>query len=204
MKGGAYVSTVILRAVISLLLLSAASRAEAADCSPEVTDLAALEVACLPLAEAGDVSAQSNLGWLYDGMISDRLAESAKWYRRAAEQGDATSQNNLGSKYLLGRGVLKDYGEALLWFRKSAKQGFAPAQGHLCLMYADGLGTPVDNVKAYAWCNIATVTALIEDLPADQYAAVREAVGGEMTADGVNRAQALSRNCIDTNYAECD
>ena len=100
--------------------------------------------------------------------------------------------------------MLKDYGEALAWFRKSAKQGYAVAQGYLCIMHADGLGTHVDRVKAYAWCNIATVTAPNDDLPPAEYAAVRESVGDKMSAEDVNRAQALSKQCIETNYAGCD
>jgi TPR repeat protein len=166
--------------------------------------LVALESACLTLAEQGDVSAQSNLGWLYDGMIPNRLADSAKWYRRAAEQGDARSQNNLGSKYLRGRGVLKDYGEALAWFRRSAKQGFAPAQGNLCLMYADGLGVPEDNVKAYTWCNIATTTAPTSEVEPEGYAMVRDSVEKRMKPIDLALAQELSKRCVQSGYAGCD
>lgn len=192
------------RVGIAFLLLATGSRANAGECSPKITDLAAFESACLQLAEQGDVSAQSNLGWLYDGMIPNRLVDSAKWYRRAAEQGDARSQANLASKYLRGRGVLKDYQEALVWFRKSALQGYAFAQGYLCIMYADGLGIPVDNVKAYAWCNIATVTAPNDGLPPAEYASVREFVAAKMSPKEVTRAQAISRGCLENSYAGCD
>ena len=40
-------------------------------------------------------------------------AEAAKWYRKAAEQGHANAQNNLGLMYMSGRGVAKDNAEAV-------------------------------------------------------------------------------------------
>ena len=50
-----------------------------------------------PLAEQGLAAAQYNLGVIYDkgqGVPEDN-AEALKWYRLAAEQGDADAQNNL-------------------------------------------------------------------------------------------------------------
>ena len=66
--------------------------------------------------------------------------EALKWYRLAAEQGDASAQFNLGFMYADGRGVLKDYQEALKWYRLAAEQGYARAQFNLGFMYADGRG----------------------------------------------------------------
>ena len=45
------------------------------------------------VAEQGDVDAQFNLGWCYymgEGVPQDK-AEAAKWYRKAAEQGDVAA-----------------------------------------------------------------------------------------------------------------
>ncbi len=42
-----------------------------------------------------------------------------------AEQGDAQAQFNLGVRYRLGEGVLKDAKEAARWVRKAAEQGHA-------------------------------------------------------------------------------
>ncbi|MDA9060739.1 sel1 repeat family protein, partial [Planktomarina temperata] len=50
-----------------------------------------------PLAEAGNVVAQYNLGVMYDngyGVPQD-YAEAVKWYRLAAEQGYDSAQYNL-------------------------------------------------------------------------------------------------------------
>jgi TPR repeat protein len=50
-------------------------------------------------------------------------AEAAKWYRRAAEQGDAEGQRNLGVMYGNGKGVPQDYIEAYKWSNLAAAQG---------------------------------------------------------------------------------
>ena len=48
-----------------------------------------------------------------------------KWFRKSAEQGHAGAQSNLGVLYDYGRGVTRDYKEAVEWFRKSAEQEYA-------------------------------------------------------------------------------
>jgi TPR repeat protein len=56
------------------------------------------------------------------------LVKNAEHYRRAAEQGDATAQFNLGLCYDEGAGVGQDFGQALYWYTKAAEQGLAIAQ----------------------------------------------------------------------------
>ena len=60
--------------------------------------------------------------------------------RKAAEQGDAAAQSNLGCCYSDGRGVEQDYEEAAKWFRKAAEQGDATAQSYLGYCYENGKG----------------------------------------------------------------
>ena len=43
-------------------------------------------------------------------------AEAVKWYRKAADQGYALAQTNLGIMYDDGRGVPQDYVQAHMWF----------------------------------------------------------------------------------------
>ena len=53
------------------------------------------------------------------------------WYRKAAEQGDASAQYNLGVMYENGHGVEQDDEQAVFWYRKAAEQGYADAQYNL-------------------------------------------------------------------------
>ena len=56
------------------------------------------------------------------GVAQDDV-EAAKWYRKAAEQGYAAAQSNLGEMYRDGRGVAKDDVEAYKWFLLGEGQG---------------------------------------------------------------------------------
>ena len=47
-------------------------------------------------------------------------AEAVKWYRLAADHGDADAKHSLGVMYDDGRGVPQDEAEALQWYRRAA------------------------------------------------------------------------------------
>ena len=49
--------------------------------------------------------------------------EAIKWYQRAAEQGHAFAQSNLGVMYAKGAGVLQDYARAHMWFNIAESSG---------------------------------------------------------------------------------
>jgi len=97
-------------------------------------------------AELGYVDAQKDMGhrWLEAKRYSDAL----KWYRKAAEQGDIVSENQIG--WIRLTIVPVDYAEALTRFRKAADQGLAAAQINLGNMYRDGQGTDCDYNEAMA------------------------------------------------------
>jgi TPR repeat protein len=44
---------------------------------------------------------------------------AAQWWRKAAEQGEANGQSNLGILYANGQGVPQDYKRAAEWYRKA-------------------------------------------------------------------------------------
>ena len=68
-----------------------------------------------------------------------------------ANNGDAQAQNSLGDCYYNGRGVCKDYRQALEWYRKAAEQGNASAQNSLGDCYYNGKGVYKDYRKAIEW-----------------------------------------------------
>src|SRR5262249_17689716 len=72
-------------------------------------------------------------------------------FRKAAEQGYAPAQQNLGVMYTRGLGVTKDDAEAVSWYRKAAEQGYAPAQTDLGTMYLKGQGVAQDDAQAVSW-----------------------------------------------------
>ena len=76
--------------------------------------------------------------------VPQNYAEAAKWYRKAAEQGDALAQLSLGSLYEQGQGVPQNYAEAAKWYRKAAEQGDALAQLSLGSLYEQGQGVPAE------------------------------------------------------------
>ena len=67
------------------------------------------------------------------GVPKDDTA-AVKWFRKAAEGGDAKAQYELARAYATGEGVRRDSTEALRWYRKAAEQGDADAQA---LFYPD-------------------------------------------------------------------
>lgn len=78
-------------------------------------------------------------------------AEAAKWWRKAADQGDAAAQSDLAWLYTNGRGVETNHFEAVKWYRKSAEQGYALAQHWLGHNYLTGQGVDKDEAEALKW-----------------------------------------------------
>lgn len=82
---------------------------------------------------------------------SQNYPEAEKWYRKAAEQGNAKAQYNLGNCYCLGEGVKHNYKEAIKWYRKAAEQGNADAQYSLGNCYCFGQGLEQNYQEAAKW-----------------------------------------------------
>src|SRR5580700_2149089 len=80
--------------------------------------------------------------------VPQDYGEATRWWRKAAEQGDAKAQDGLGFAYRRGEGVAQDYAEAVRWYRKSAEQDYANAEYDLGYMYYYGYGVPQDRVEA--------------------------------------------------------
>ena len=146
-----------------------------------------------PLADQGNVYAQSWLGVMYrDGQgVPQDYAQAVSWYRKAADQGYADSQNRMGIAYYLGLGVPQDRAQAVSWYRKAADQGYANAQYNLGFMYANGQGVPQDYIQAHMWWNLAA--SRYTD-PTDRANAVkqRDLVAAKMNTAQIAEAQRLA------------
>jgi Sel1 repeat len=97
-----------------------------------------------------------------DKAAGRKLVEAAKV---RAEQGEASAQYSLGSRYRKGEGVPLDYAESVRWFRKAAEQGDAPAQYALGYMYYEGKGVSRDDAESVRWSR----KAADQGVPSAQY-----------------------------------
>ena len=57
-----------------------------------------------------------------------RVDQGILWYKKAAEQGYAPAQVDLGQAYMNPSGANLNNQQAFLWYKKAADQGYAPAQ----------------------------------------------------------------------------
>jgi len=104
------------------------------------------------LGEAGDISAQIMLGALYNkgGAVTRDDKIAAIWFEKAAGQGNAEAQYQLG--YLNENGQLpKNFDVAAGWYDKAAQRGSAKAQARLGVLYAEGLGVTKNMNEAILW-----------------------------------------------------
>jgi TPR repeat protein len=68
-----------------------------------------------------------------------------------AKAGNPDAQHLLGLMYYMGRGVQRDYKQAMTWHRKAALQGKADAQYVVGAMYYTGNSVPQDQKQAVSW-----------------------------------------------------
>ena len=92
--------------------------------------------------------AQFNLGVMYEfgEGVPKNNAEAIKWFRKAAEQGNAEAQNNLGHMYEEGQGVTQDFVEAQMWYNLAAAKGDENARKNRDIVA--GKMTPDQTAKA--------------------------------------------------------
>ena len=77
--------------------------------------------------------------------------EALRWFHKAAEEGDAQAQLNLGFVYMNAHGVMQSDKEALRWWSKAAEQGNAMAQNNVGLMFSSGRGVSQNLSEALKW-----------------------------------------------------
>jgi TPR repeat protein len=112
--------------------------------------------------EVGD--AQHALGVLYlrgRGVNRDP-AEAARWFERAAKNGNLAGEVEHAILLFNGDGVAKNETLAARGFRRAALKGNAIAQNRLARLYVAGRGVPQNRVEAAAWHLAAAAQGLTD------------------------------------------
>ena len=160
--------------------------------------------------------------------------EAVKWYRKAAEQGDAVAQYKLAWMYENGEGVTQDTAEAVRRWHKAAEQGYAFAQGNLGAVYNNGYGVTQDDAKAAKWYRKAAEqgdasaqsslgwmyengTGVLQDtIAAHMWFNIAAANGNKgavknrdiaakkLSSSDIVEAQKRAKRCMSSGYKDCD
>ncbi len=103
---------------------------------------------------------------------------------KAAQDGNASAQFNLGVMYFEGKEVQQSYLEAAKWYSAAADQGDKQAQFNLGLMYYHGTGLPKNYLFAYELFGLAAaqgderanqgMAAILAEAPSDQVVEIRK------------------------------
>ncbi|MBL1276715.1 MAG: sel1 repeat family protein [Ectothiorhodospiraceae bacterium] len=137
-------------------------------------------------ANKGYSPSQYLLGSLYQSGqqgVKKNHKTALKWYGLAADQGHKTAKLTLaklssemikspelsasaayenGLNFLKGRGVSRDYKQAVKWFSQSAEQGYADAQYNLGELYNKGRGVRKNKKVALQWYKSAAAQGHIK------------------------------------------
>lgn len=116
------------------------------------------EAKALALANQGCAIEQTKLGMMYytgKGVPKRDYAKAAKWFRKAAEQGDAQAQYMLGQMNIHGQNIPRNCKEAKKWLQMAAVQGYVQAQYWFGMMYVVGEGVPRNLTNAKKWLQMA-------------------------------------------------
>ena len=200
-----------------------------------------------PLAEQGDVTAQYNLGVIYQNGVGTQqnYKTAVNWYTKAAEEDFQNAQYNLGYMYAHGKGVLENDKIALEWWTKAAERGDAEFQHRLAQIYKSGedvekshkayvkwntlaakkghymaqknkaydylsgrisdslfgtlFGFNIDKLRAYMWMNLSIYNGYYQfDL--SNY---KEDFIDNMTQAQIDKAQDMSKSCLESGYTDC-
>ena len=155
----------------------------------------------LALMTANGVSA----GPYEDGLAAYQrqdYATAVRLWKPLADKGNASAQNNLGSMYDKGQGVLQDYKEAVRLYRLAAAQGNGAGQINLGAMYGRGQGVAQDFARAHMWFNLAASSLTGDDRKTAS--TNRDIIAKMMSPSQIEKAQDMARKCQASNFKQCD
>ena len=146
----------------------------------------------------GQQTAVRSLG-LLEAFLFD---EPAKWYIKAAQQGNSRGLAQVAQRYLNGEGVPQDYQEFAERISIAAEQGDQWAQLMLGLACFAGRGVSEDRVLAHMWSNVAGVGS--DEKIAAMARGQRDAISQNLSIDEITKAQELARNWKPRELAKND
>lgn len=177
---------------LAAILLSLATPAALADGNAglkayQAGDYATALQEFLPLAEAGQASAQAAVGQMYlDGLgVPKDPAQAAIWLEKAATGGNARARAQIGALYATGTGVPQDEMKASYWLLKAANQNVLQSQRFMAQRFFHGQGVPKDLAQSFLYAALAAR----QGDPEGQ--AMTEILAKQMTPEEKARAQAL-------------
>jgi len=120
---------------------------------------------------------------------------------KVANQGNAKAQCYLGDTYYYGKGVIRDYVQAVKWYRKAANHGHADAQYNLGLAFHEGEGVEQNYEEAAKWWHKAAKQGHI-DAQYDLGIAYQEGEGVEQNYEEAAKwwHKAAKQGHIDAQY----
>jgi TPR repeat protein len=148
------------------------------------------------LAEEGNPEAQFWVGFKFAcaGTIDSYLL-AGDWYRRAATQGHALAQFNLGVMYSRGQGLERDRDMSRFWLTKAAENGDCGAQYMLGMdQNRRSLDEPpakalASRIEAYKWLHLAAAQGYAESAAGCDLVAMGMTL--ETVREGKRRAEAF-------------
>jgi hypothetical protein len=186
--------------ILVLGIILAPSSGSTLFAQPNLPFLAQIKAA----AENGDAKAQDQLGDAYYGHFDYTNAQI--WYRKAAEQGVANSQYQMGEMLIRqGYDFLRKkpkspekVDEAMKWYLLSARQRFQKAELELGRDYENGQFLKQDYVEAYRWYSLA------HDVPTLEVVAkvYRDQLILKMTQDQINEGERRVQKFLASNGAD--
>ena len=118
-------------------------------------------------AAGGDAAAQHKLGERYrqgEAGLGKKAWRAAHWYAKAAEQGHAPAQYELGRCLESGVGRRRSLPAAVGWYAKAAAQGHADAQCALGDLYADTEWGELGHPESLRWWRLAAAQGHVRAL----------------------------------------
>lgn len=113
----------------------------------------------------GSPEAQHDLAAIYTaghGGVSQDFERAAYWFTKAAGQGVANAQYNLGVLYHQGLGVDADIKTAIKWYESAAALGHPEAQYNLGIAFIEGIGVRYDPQRAARYFEQAARSGIME------------------------------------------